>query len=105
MFLHSNVPTIAELKLQSFCCSRAMVSSIGPVTSGEAPAPSKRENLNPEYSGGLWLAVILVLPSALRLRIVEARTGVGVSRLQSKGVRPFAAKTSATASANWRPRK
>src|SRR5580693_6392880 len=105
MPLQEKVPTMAEGKLQFSRCSRAMVSSIGLVASGGAPAPSCRENLKREYSGGLWLAVMLMPPKALRRRIAKDNTGVGVSRSHTRGVSPLAAKTSAVARAKGRPRK
>src|ERR1051325_3476574 len=48
---------------------------------------------------------MLIPPIALRLRIVCAMTGVGASRLQSTGLRPLAASTSAAAREHSRPRK
>ncbi len=69
-----------------------------------AGAPLLVENFSPWYSAGLWLAVMLMPPMALRLRIVWLMTGVGVSRSQSRGVSPLLAKTSAAASENSRPR-
>ena len=95
----------AALKLQFSAVRRAMFASICFVTSGVAGAPLNVENFKPWYSAGLWLAVMLMPPIAFRARMVWAMTGVGVSRLQSRGTRPLPASTSATASANSRPRK
>ena len=74
------------------------------VTSGGAAAPLDTLNFRPWYSAGLWLAVMLMPPRALRTRMVWAMTGVGASRWQSRGTSPLAASTSATASENSRPR-
>src|SRR5258706_13694004 len=80
-------------------------SSICLVISGRAGAPFEVENFKPLYSGGLWEAVKLIAPIALR-RIVSKEThGVGASRVHKKAWMSLKARMRAASDANFSERK
>ncbi len=51
------------------------------VTDAGAGPPLAGENFMPLYSGGLWLAVMLIAPAWLPSRMAQLTTGVGQSRM------------------------
>ena len=75
------------------------------VTFDGAGPPVAGENLMPLYSGGLWLAVMLMAPACLPSRVAKLTTGVGQSRVVRWLVMPFPAITSAAAAAKASDRK
>ena len=73
--------------------SMALVTGVG------AGPPVAGENLRPLYSGGLWLAVILMPPARWPSLMAKLTTGVGQSRVVKYDGMPFPAMTSAAAPA------
>src|SRR5689334_8280473 len=75
------------------------------VTSGSAGAPFAVENLRPLYSGGLWEAVKLMAPIALRRTVSKETQGVGTSRLHRNAWMPLKARILDASEANFSERK
>src|SRR5438552_13125042 len=75
------------------------------VTSGRAGAPLAVENFRPLYSGGLWEAVKLIAPIALRRTVSNDTHGVGTSRVQRKAWMSLKARMRAASEANFSDRK
>ena len=82
-----------------------MRDSMTLVTVDGAGPPAAGENLMPLYSGGLWLAVMVMPPARLPSRMAKLTTGVGQSRVVRWLVMPFPAITSAAVAAKASDRK
>jgi len=82
-----------------------MRASIARVTCGSAGAPSAVENLRPLYSGGLWLAVMVMPPARLPLTIAKATAGVGTGAGERATGMPRPARVAAAARAKRSDRK
>jgi len=69
------------------------------VTSGRAGAPSLVESLRPLYSGGLWLAVMLIPAARRPSTTAKATAGVGIGVGERTTGTPRAASVVATSCA------
>src|SRR3989442_1153175 len=70
-----------------------------------AGAPLEVENFRPLYSGGLWLAVMMMPPARRPLTMAWATTGVGTGAGERVTDMPCAARTLAASRANRSDRK
>jgi len=101
----SNVSIIFALAASAYevrdtpLLSAGIPDSITCRPAGSIAPPVKLRTLKPLSYGGLWLAVMLMAPSAFCAFTANAITGVGVAPLVRYTFTPWPASTSAAAAA------